>query len=280
MFFTEEEMTSDPPLPPPVVEVSDIDPEKPEDETSRADLWFNKNKIDRVPIVALSDDIVKVPGQNYVCFSIIKPEDYGVLHHGDNEYKGSLIKIRGVFATKDAAERHIKKLMRIDKHFDVHLVPCFRWAAIDNSDEDDTEYADEKIGEIMKGYFKQENNKIKNVRERIALTEDAENERSEEATRFWEEAQREAKAKRERQNRPKLADSDQQSFTTSLEELARELDIQSNPRTLMSRNLDNPINNRTINAVVSEILLEDDDASTQAAQGSIHGDFDELDPEP
>lgn len=276
-MFSEEDMRSDPPPAPPVVVHKTDDEVKDPEDISAADTWFNRHKNTRVPIIALEDDIIKLPEQNFVCFSVIKPEDYGVLHHKDKDYKGSLIKFRGVFKTKAEAEKHIKRIMKIDKHFDIHLVPAFRWAGIDDENLEDTDYADEHIARIMKGYFINENNKIKDIRARISMAEQGDI-RSEETTKFWESANQKAledyESYQRRQDEPD--DLEDNSFSTTLEEMVQELDIKSTPRAVMSRKLDAPISRDTVRNVVSEIILdEESETSSIKAQGG-----DDLDPEP
>lgn len=195
-MFSEEEMRSDPEYAPPKITIIEDAPPAP--QTNASDNWFESNKYERVPVIALESDPVQIPNQNYVCFSVIKPEHYRSLHYNNNgannSYNGFLIKFRGVFKSKEDADKHIKRIMAIDKHFDVHLVPCFEWTGIDEDFVSDKEYADKTISEIMKGYFRNENQRLMGMRDRIAMTEaqpgDANyTDRSEEATRFFESAQ-------------------------------------------------------------------------------------------
>ena len=170
--FSAEEMTPD--LPPPVptatftaMEDDGIPLEKP----SRASTWFDNNKVSRVPMIALEPDLFRVPDQLWALFSMIRPDEYKAAHHKNRDYHGYLIKFRGVFATREDAEAHIKKLMAIDRHFDVHLIPAFTWSGIDDDCVEDRQYADEMVGSILKGYFEHENSRMSGIRDRIASTE-------------------------------------------------------------------------------------------------------------
>lgn len=193
--FSADEMTSDPAPPAPVVSLAAApDDPPPTEKSSRASEWFAANRVQRVPVIALEPDVYRLPGQSWAIFSMIRPEEYRAAHHQNREYHGYLIKFRGVFATRDEAEAHIKKLMQIDRHFDIHMVPAFSWAGIDDDCVEDRAYANEMISSVMKGFFENENARMSRLRDRIRDTEMHEEvgARSEEASRFFEEAQRAA----------------------------------------------------------------------------------------
>jgi hypothetical protein len=236
--FTEEEMTPDPPRDPPRFIVEEPPAEGESDEPPPKQLsWFEQNKITRVPLVALGEDMHKVPGQAFVCFSVIRPEDYGVLHHKDGKTQGStLIKFRGAFATREEADVHIRKLMTADPHFDIHLIPCGHWSVLDDDASlENIEYAEDQISQIMRSYFKRENDSKLSLAERIEQDRAGE-ERGEEATRFFEEANRFAGEEEERvqivQEEP---DSElERRAPITLAELARQTQIQPRPRTIVA----------------------------------------------
>lgn len=242
--FTDDEMASDPPPPAPVFSSKELPAAEGEEKPSRSSEWFKANRVARVPLIALETDVYRVEGQNWACFSMIKPSEYGCLKHNGREYHGNLIKFRGVFETREEAERHIHRLMKVDRHFDIHLVPAFQWANADDSDINDREYATDMISEVMKGYFKQENHRMLGIRERIERTEAGEA-RSEEATRFFEEA-----------NRPALqepaGEADQDPI--SLDELAARMHI--SPRSA-ARAHDAALTPEQVQSVVSTVLLEE-----------------------
>lgn len=253
--FTEEEMRPDPEPEKPSFKVSEEN-EKPSLPTSaaRAQKWFDRNKVTRVPLIALEKDCYTITDQNWVVFSMIKPEEYGKLTHKEKEYHGYLIKFRGCFPTKEQATAHIHKVMKVDRHFDCHLIPAFQWSSIDDECVEDREYADERIASIMKGYFQNENNRMIGVRDRIDTVEKGENDRSEEASKFFEDMQDEIE-------RPKLDDRKVETEEVSLDQLASDLNINTGASVL---EFTGGVGEKQ-NALVSEILLEeenDSDSST------------------
>jgi hypothetical protein len=253
LVFSEDDMTSDPEPKAPTVKIVEVpeDLEELEEEKARrSDVWFDTNKNVRVPIIALEEDIYKIPDQNFACFSVIRPEDYGALHHKEGDYKGSLIKFRGVFASREEADKHIRKVMKADKHFDIHLVPCFTWAAMDDDSIENREYMDNNIQEIIKGYFKEENNRMKGVSRRIRNTEEDLN-RSEEITDFFEKSQGFI------EDRPPVRPA--KSKPVSLSELADALEIKPGGETVLTKTLEDEIPKEKLEAVVSEIILEESD---------------------
>lgn len=225
------DMINDPEPPKPTITIKeelDDDEEalakrKEQERASRADIYFEEHRITRVPMIALQSDTYKIPNQKFVCFSVIKPDEYRALHHGERQYTGFLIKFRGVFESREAADKHIRRVMKTDPHFDVHLVPCFEWAGIEDDVVEEREYADEMIGAMIKGYFEKENDKFRGIQARIRDTEkDASTcARSEETTKFWEDAQRE----RERQARIRDEVSDANAEPVTLDELAASMQI-------------------------------------------------------
>jgi hypothetical protein len=98
----------------------------------------------------LDEDSVTVPGQNYALVSFVSKQ--GTRQKTDNEKIG--IKIRGVFATKDEATAHIKRLMASDNMFDVYLVEMYKWlsAPPNNDDIEDHQYQEEYLQEMVKEY--------------------------------------------------------------------------------------------------------------------------------
>lgn len=189
-MYTEEQMTPDPPPPAPSFKTVELDTVEAEKQQPRHQSWFDQNKVTRVPLIALENDLYKIPNQAYACFSMIKPEEYGKCSSGDKEHKGYLIKFRGCFPSKELAVRHVEKLMTVDRHFDIHLIPAFQWSSIEDDTVEDREYANKMISDIMKGYFREENNRMLGIRDRIRNTEeDKDGSRSLEATSFYDEAQ-------------------------------------------------------------------------------------------
>lgn len=244
--FNEEQMTSDPPPPKPVITSTELDEEqgapKPE---ARHSSWFDRNRVTRVPLIALENDLYKVDNQAYACFSMIRPEEYGKLRHGEKEYHGYLIKFRGCFPSKELAVAHIEKLMKVDRHFDIHLIPCFQWSSIDDDAVEDREYANEMISDIMKGYFKQENDRMIGIRERIRRTEENKQVRSDESASFFDESQN--------MKNMTLEDKKVEVQAVSLDDLAADLEVNVGASILTH---DHKLEDEETNAIVSEILLE------------------------
>ena len=250
--FTEEEMMPDPEPKAPTITVKNEEDEKPlPTSADRAAKWFDRNKVTRVPLIALERDAYPIADQNWVVFSMIKPEEYGRLHHKDKEYHGYLIKFRGCFPTKESATAHIHKLMKYDRHFDCHLIPAFQWSSICDDSVEDREYADERISDIMKGYFQNENDRMLGIRDRIKMVEKNENDRSEEASKFFEEMQDEASA-------PRIEDAPVETQPTTLEELAKQLDIKTGAGVLEFP--DGGVSKKKQEAIVSEIILDEEES--------------------
>lgn len=252
--FTDEEMVTDPEPKAPTFSVSEDFEEKPKlpTTTDRASQWFDRNKITRVPLIALEKDPYQVENQSWVVFSMIKPEEYGKLTHGEKEYHGYLIKFRGCFATKELATAHIHKLLKVDVHFDIHLIPAFQWSSIDDTSVEDREYADDRISDIMKGYFRSENDRMIGLRERIKTVEKDETDRSEEASKFYETMQDEI-------NRPKIENTPVETEPVTLDELAKRMEIKAGGAVLQAQ--EGNMAKDKQDAIVSEILLEEDEDS-------------------
>ena len=242
-------MTSDPPPQGPTITCVDLGHGEPAPKPeARSTAWFDRNRQTRVPLIALENDLYKVDNQAFACFSMIKPEEYGKLKHGNKEYNGYLIKFRGCFPSKELAVAHIEKLMKVDKHFDIHLIPCFQWSSIEDDAVDDREYANEMVADIMRGYFQQENDRMIGIRERIRRTEENREIRSNEAESFYDEAQ-------ELENRAQLEDMNEklEEFPTTLDQISSELEVKPGANVLKH---EHQLSNEETNAVISEILLE------------------------
>lgn len=236
-------------------EVKD-DPQVPSTTKNPAHEFFEKNKITKVPVIALQSDLHRIENQKWACFSIIKPDEYGKLSYKDKNYNGYLIKFRGCFATKEQAVKHIEKIMSVDRHFDVHLVPMFQWASMEDNDPEDREYMNDVIKDIVTGYFKKENEKFAHFRDRIADTESSE--RSEESTKFFEMANDRLEKALENE-----ADTPEEPFA-----VVSSVKIRDTPRTLdeiAKEYAVNPsgswcdhgeIDGSCVQSIVSEILLD------------------------
>lgn len=101
------------------------------------------------PIDFLDEDIITVPGQLFALVSFVSPVS-------NVKWDKCAMKIRGVFATADEANRHCKKLMSMDNTFDVWVQPLYKWVLVppDPSMAEDEQFVDEKLNEIMQAHKK------------------------------------------------------------------------------------------------------------------------------
>lgn len=86
--------------------------------------------------------------QKYVCISFLTDKD--------NKTTLSGIKIRGVFSTYELACEHAKKVQSIDPYFNVFVGDTGKWLPFDpnpDSDAVNSEYANEQLNNLMKGYL-------------------------------------------------------------------------------------------------------------------------------
>lgn len=97
----------------------------------------------------MSSKLSNVPnGQNYVCISFLT----------DPEHKTTLtaVRIGGVFSDYEKACAHGKQIQELDPAFSVYVGDVGEWLPFDPAPDskmvEDTEYADEKLNELMKGY--------------------------------------------------------------------------------------------------------------------------------
>lgn len=70
--------------------------------------------------VYLDEDQLKVPGCAFVLLSFVSPES-------NQKCDKFGLKVRGAFATREEAEAHVERLMRIDPNFDVFVADCYKW---------------------------------------------------------------------------------------------------------------------------------------------------------
>ena len=159
-----------------------------DEEAKQAQFLRGENGKQMVPIIALEADVNRVPKQRFACISVIKPDMYETLHHGERKYKGLLVKIRGIFETRDAADSWIReRILPLDPHFDVHLIECHKWSGVEDDDVHEREYADENISAIMTNYFKEEHNKQLGLQTRVEVAKNM-TQRSKESGDFYRES--------------------------------------------------------------------------------------------
>lgn len=250
-------MLSDSAPPPPTYSCTEIADE--EGPRSVAEAWYNRHRTERVPAISLERD-PGIKDQNFVCYSLIRPNEYGAVKHASRagDYKGNLIKFRGCFATQAAAEAHIEKLMRRDPHFDIHLIKAGEWSLMDNDQVEQHAYVDPIIADVMKGYFKNEDLRLKSMQERIRSVEDpgADN-RSLEASRFFEACQipecGETMETTTACAEPEEPEETGCAKTTTLSDLVSELELKPPKSRVLQHE---PMNDNAKQALVAEYILD------------------------
>jgi len=88
-----------------------------------------------------------LPGQNWVCLSFLSPE-------GVRNCKVRGIKVRGVFSTKEEADRRAKELQDEDPDFHIFVGEVGKWLAQDPDPNSvpDQEYREKELNKLMKDY--------------------------------------------------------------------------------------------------------------------------------
>jgi len=99
--------------------------------------------------VNLATDVIKVPGQNWVCVSFVSPD-------GNQKSKQMGMKIRGVFDQHSEAIEHVKRLIRLDPVFDIYVCEMYNWCLIPPDPEmiNDQTYQNEELNKIIGEYRK------------------------------------------------------------------------------------------------------------------------------
>ena len=97
--------------------------------------------------MSFEDDHITVPGQLFVCLSIVGPES-------PQKTDSVGIKIRGAFHTRSEANNHAKRLQKEDQMFDVYVADMYKWLLIppDPGTIDDVHYNNQKLEEIISGH--------------------------------------------------------------------------------------------------------------------------------
>jgi excinuclease UvrABC nuclease subunit len=99
--------------------------------------------------VNLATDVIKVPGQNWVCVSFVSPD-------GNQKSKQMGMKIRGVFDQHSEAVEYVKRLIRLDPAFDIYVCEMYNWCLIPPDPEmiNDQTYQNEELNKIIGEYRK------------------------------------------------------------------------------------------------------------------------------
>ena len=95
----------------------------------------------------LEDDFIQIPGQAFALISVVSPTSA-------QQHSTCALKIRGVFATKEDAEHHVKRLMQADSTFDVFMVELYKWLPIPPNVDmiENKVYQDEMLNSIVQGH--------------------------------------------------------------------------------------------------------------------------------
>lgn len=197
----------------------------PIDLTKKNDRWMDAHKVDLsrgVPVNAIQDDAYKIKGQNFVCLSFIFSESYDTLHCGNRLYRGDLIKVRGVFKTRENADRYIKEtLLKSDPHTKVYLARCFQWTTLEDDGDDDErtkESQQEEVDGLLRGYFENENARLSDFQKRINMVKSREKQRAVATKKFFEETI-------ERKGQEQLRDNESQEIFEKRVEEKIDLDV-------------------------------------------------------
>lgn len=99
----------------------------------------------------LEEDVIQIPSQKFALISIVSPQS-------TQKHEACGLKIRGVFATREEAEFHVKRLQKTESTFDIYLVDMYKWLLIppDNSKIEDKEYQEDMLSQIVKGHQEQQ----------------------------------------------------------------------------------------------------------------------------
>lgn len=99
----------------------------------------------------LEEDFIQIPSQKYALISVVSPTS-------SQQHDLCGLKIRGVFATLEEAQYHVRRLQKLDTTFDIYLVDMYKWLLIppDNSQIEDKEYQEEMLSKIIKGHQEQQ----------------------------------------------------------------------------------------------------------------------------
>lgn len=97
-------------------------------------------------------DPITVPGQKYALISIVSPES-------NQKSKHLAMKLSGVFPDEESAKTHAQKMMKINPAFDIYVLEMYNWVCLPpDNDNLPSEYGDERLNDLMKGYKEQREN--------------------------------------------------------------------------------------------------------------------------
>lgn len=95
----------------------------------------------------LEEDLITVPGQRFALVSFVSP-----VSRQKTEQCG--MKIRGVFATKEEATAHVRRLQQFDPLFDVFMLEIGKWVCVPPDIEkiEDVQYQEKYLQDLISGY--------------------------------------------------------------------------------------------------------------------------------
>ena len=94
----------------------------------------------------VSKDEEKLSGQNYALISIVSPES-------GQKAENICLKIKGVFASLDEANKHAEMLQKLDATFDIFVVEMYSWLLVPpDSSLIEQKHVDQKLNEIIGGH--------------------------------------------------------------------------------------------------------------------------------
>ena len=95
----------------------------------------------------LEDDIFLPPHQHLVALSVVGPEE-------PQKCDQFCIKIRGVFATREEADSHIRRLQKFDNDVNIYVADVGKWLVLPPKKDkiSDQRYQDEFLDKTFRGY--------------------------------------------------------------------------------------------------------------------------------
>lgn len=95
----------------------------------------------------LEEDLIVLPGQRFALVSFVGPAS-----RQKTDQCG--MKIRGVFATKEEATAHVRRLQQFDPLFDVFMLEVGKWVCVPPDIEkiEDVQYQEKYLQDLISGY--------------------------------------------------------------------------------------------------------------------------------
>lgn len=109
----------------------------------------------------LEEDIITVPGQRFALVSFVGP-----MARQKTDQCG--MKVRGVFATREEAAAHVKRLQKFDPLFDVFMLEVGKWVCVPPDIEkiEDVQYQEEYLQTLISGYKQNQEEARRHFQER------------------------------------------------------------------------------------------------------------------